>query len=324
MVPTLALLALAADPAARFDAFMKAHPTFVATVEVSAGGKKVGTGTLRFSRPRRLRFDFKGAGVDYAVSSTEASYIELDRAERIYDERPSTGGGQLYDPRVSGGRVALPSFLLQGRAASVLGPKTTVAPVAGGDELRATVATQTGPLELRLRVDPKGRPLRFSQKSTQGERAWSVTSFADGKPDLAAYRLEAPLGYAPFALPEPPVPLQVGEAAPLTGWRKGGRTVDLREPQRGKPRLLAVLGTDCPASRAARPSLNTLAGAMPVFLIAPGEITDPSGALLKRLSPPGTPMFYVVGGDGAVKALWFGFDPAKAAAWEAEVRAAAQ
>ncbi len=324
MVPALALLLTAADPIARYDAFMKAHPTFVATVEVSANGKAVGTGVLRLSRPHRLRFDFKAPGVDYSVCSVEKTYIELDRVEKVYDERPSTGGGSIYESRVSAAQGLLPSFLLHGAARATLGAKTTAVAVAGGDEIRATVETPNGVIELRLLIDAKGQPLRFSQKGQGGERAWRVATFAKGKTDLAGYILEAPLGYVPVVLPELAYPLQPGEAAPLTGWRKGGQAVDLREPQRGKPRLLAVLGADCPVSRAARPTLASLARSMPVLNLGPGEITDPSGASLKRLSPPGTPMFYLVGGDGKVKALWFGFDPSKAAAWEAEVRAAAK
>ena len=324
MVPALALFLLAAEPAARFDAFMKAHPTFVATVDFSAGGKAVGTGTLRLSRPRRMRFDFRGKGFDYGVSSTEAAYVEIDRIERVYDERPAIGGIRMYESRVSPAQGFLPGFLVAGVAAGVLGPQATSTAVAGGDELRTTTMTETGPLERRLLVDPQGRPVRFWRKSNGEVREWRVTSFGEGKADPAGYVLEPPLGYVPHALPDLPYPLQIGDDAPLTGWRRGGAAVDLHEPQRGRPRLLAVLGADCPASAAARPSLAVLARSMPVLVIGPGEITDPSGAQMRRLSPPGTPMFYLVGVDGTVRGLWFGFDPAKAAAWQAEIAAAAK
>lgn len=325
MVPALAFALLATDPAARHEAFMKAHPSFVATVEYAVGGKVVGKGTLRVARPRRLRFDFKGSGIDYAVTSTEGAYMEIDHAGGIYDERPSTGGFRMYDSRVSPAQAFVPSFLLVGSTAGVLGgdkPKATE--VAGGDELMTTTQTQSGPLEQRLTIDAQGRPIRFFQKGSGGSRAWRLLSFVDASADGASFRLEPPLGYVPFALPELPEPLAIGESAPLTGWRRGGKAVDLAEPQRGKPRLLAALGADCPASRAARPTLIALGKSLPVFLIGPGEITDPSGVLLKRLSPPGTPMFYLVGGDGKVKGLWFGFDAQKSDVWQNEVRAAAR
>ena len=199
------------------------------------------------------------------------------------------------------------------------GLKPTVAAVEGGDEMRATAQTPQGPLELRLLVDPQGRPVRFSA----GPRAWRVTAFDPGTADPAAFRLELPLGYVPYALPEMPAPLAIGEAAPLVGWRKGGRTVDLNEPRRGKPRLLAVLDAERP-SRVARPFLIELGRTVPVFLIEKGGVEDPTGALLKRLSPSGTPMFYLVGPDGTVRKLWLGFDPAKGKAWIAEVREAAK
>lgn len=321
MVPALAFLLLAADPAARLDAYLKARPSFVASVTMVSEGKTVGTGTLRLARPRRLRFDVKGSGFDYSVVSTEATYLEIERTQKTYDERPSMGGMRLYEARVSGARPLLPNFLLAPSAKGMFGglPVTAV----GDDELRATAQTETGPVALRALVDAQGRPTLFSTKGTDGFREWRVTAFAPSPEDAPAYRLEAPLGYVPYALPDLPYPLQIGESAPLTGWRKGGRAVDLNEPQRGKPRLLAVLGADCAPSRAARPFLIDLGRTMPVFLLEKGGVVDPSGALMRRLSPPGTPMFYLVGVDGTVKKLWFGFDKAKGAAWEAEVRAAA-
>ncbi len=315
----------AADPAARFDAYMKARPAFVATVEASSGGQRVGTGILRVARPRLLRFDAKGAGFDYSMASTPEAYVEIERTERVYDERTSIGGFRIYPSRIDPDAQGLiPNFLLAGSTAGAFsGLKPTVAAVAGGDELRATAQTQMGPVDLRLLVAPDGQPLRFSSTGGGSTRNWRVVSIIPGKADPAPFRLAPPLGYVPHALPEMPTPLAIGEPAPLVGWRKGGRAVDLNDPQRGLPRLLAVLGTDSPPSRSARPFLIELGRSMPVFLIEKGSVEDPSGALIKKLSPPGTPMFYLVGPDGTVRKLWFGFDPAKGKAWEDEVRAAA-
>ena len=323
MLP-LSLLALRApDPAARFDAFMKAHPAFVATVEASVGGKAAGTGTLRVARPRLLRWDAKGTGFDFSVTSTPEQYVAVERVSKTYDERAPIGGFRLYEARVSPAQDLIPGFLLAGSAANALGGgKPTVTAVAGGDELHATVQSQMGPVELRLVVAPDGQPLRFS--SSAGARSWRVLAFAAAKADPAPFRLAPPLGTVPYALPELPTPLAVGEAAPLVGWKKGGRAVDLNEPSRGRPRLLAVLGVDSPPSKSARPFLIDLSRSLPVFLIEKGGVEDPTGALMKRLSPPGTPMFYLVGPDGTVKNLWFGFDPAQGRAWEDEVRAAAK
>ncbi len=316
---------ISADPATRYDAFMKSHPSFVATVEASLNGHVVGTGVTRVSRPARMRFDFTGSGIDYILSSTELGFIELDRVEKEYDEHPSTGGLRLFESRLSDATGFFPTFLLPPSLKSLLGTqKPTVTPVSGGDELMVVIASPMGSTELRLVVDPEGRPAKFSSKGQSGLHSWRLLSFKPSSPDLSLFKVELPLGYVPFALPELPFPLQVGEEAPLTGWKRAGKPFDLGEPQRGKARLLAVLGSDCPASRAVRPSLAELAKSMPVLTIAPGEIVDPSGTLMKKLSPPGTPMFYLVGPDEKVTNLWFGFDATKAAEWTAQVKAAAK
>ncbi len=313
------------DPAARYDAFMKAHPTFVATLDVTSGGTVAKT-TLRVARAaRRLRFDAKADSLDYSVSSVETGYVELDRVSRKYDQRPSIGGFRVYESRFSSAPGLMPGFLLSAKTTAVLGigkPKVTA--VAGGDELHSTVTTQNGPLELRLVVDPQGKPVRFSRVGVGGSTAWRLTSFADVAPTLAPFQVVPTAGYVPYALPDLPTPLAIGETVPLTGWRQDGKAVDLGAIQRGKPRLLAVLGDDSPPSRAAEPFLKDLGKNLPVFVIGPGGITDPSGTRLRRLSPPGAPMFYLVGADGKVLKLWFGFEAAKGAAWEGEVRAAAQ
>jgi hypothetical protein len=322
----LAFALLAADPAARFDAFMKAHPTFVATFDVSIRGHAIGTETLRVSRPQRLRFDLKGSGIDYTLSSTEKGYVEIDRVDQSYDEHESPGGLRVFDSRIMPvSRNIFPHHVLITKMSAIFGStKTTVSPVNGGDQISATITGPGGAIEVQLVVDSQGRPARFGEGRPGELTVWRLTSFKDSSPELANYRLEAPIGYVPFALPELPYPLQVGEPAPLTGWRRAGKPVDLAEPQRGRTRLLAVLGSDCPASKAVRPSLQRLAKSMPVLIIGPGDIVDPSGTLMKRLSPPGTPMFYMVGPDGKVTGLWFGFDATKAAAWESEIREAAQ
>ncbi len=325
MLPVLAFALLAADPGERFDAFMKAHPAFRADFAVSASGRAAGKGTLRVARPHRLRFDVKGPGTDFSLESTPEAYVEVERTERTYDERASTGGFRTYESRISGAPTLLPGFLLAGTVANVFGGnKPIVAPVAGGDELRVTIQSPAGPVVLRLVVAPSGRPVAYSSEGPRGDFAWRIAAFDAIGPDPTPFHVELPLGFVPHALPEMPVPLQVGEAAPLVGWRKAGKPVDLNEPDRGRPRLLAVLSPDSLPSRAARPFLIDLGRTMPVFLIEPGGVTDPSGSLMKRLSPPGTPMFYLVGPDGTVKKLWLGFDVAKGKAWEDEVRAAAK
>lgn len=327
MVLPLLFAVRVADPAARYDAFMKARPAFVATVEVSAAGHVLGTGTLRVARPHLLRFDAKGAAFDYSAASTPEAYVDLDRAQKTYDERPSTGGFRMYGSRVNGfAQGLLPSFLLPGTAVAALGGvKPTAATVKEGDELHSTSQTPMGPVDFRLVVGPQGQPLRFSVSGAipGGGKVWRVVSIASASSDPAPFRVVPPLGYTPFALPDLPIPLGIGEPAPLVGWRKGGQSLDLNEPDRGRPRLLAVLGTDSPPSAAARPFLIELGRSMPVLLLEKGGIEDPSGALMRKLSPPGTPMFYLVGADGTVKKLWFGFDPAKGKAWEDEVKAAA-
>ena len=313
MVSALAFALLAADPAARLDAFLRDHSSkFVAVTECAVGGQTVGRATLRVGNPR-FRFDAKGAGMDYSLSSTEKGYVEIERATKSYDEHPAQGRVVFIQSRISGAIALMPSFLLASSAAELFGG---VKPTVKGERLEWTVRTSDGPVPASLLVDTGGKPARY----TFGPRTWKLISYGAGTDALAAYALAIPLGYVPFALPELPTPLAVGSPAPLAGWRRGGKPLDLSVAGAGKARLLAVLGDDAP-SRAARPFLIDLGKTMPVFLIGPGEITDPTGAGMRRLSPPGTPMFYLVGGDGKVKALWFGFERAKGAAWEAEVRA---
>ena len=322
MLLPLALALVRADPAARLDAYLKAHPSFLATFSAGAGGPPLVAGTLRVARPDRLRLDARGNGLDYTAVSTPATVLELDRIEKVYDQHPPIGGMRLYESRISGALGFLPRFLLAASVKGVFG-NLKVEPVGEG-EMRATVQTQMGPAHLRLLVDPQGRPTLFASKGPDGTREWRISAIERSPADSPAFRVVPPTGYVPHALPDLPAPLAIGQAAPLTGWRKGGATIDLKDPRPGAPRLLAVLGTDCAPSRAARPFLIDLGRTMPVMLIEKDGIADPSGRLMARLSPPGTPMFYLVGADGKVRKLWFGFEAAKGAAWEAEVREAAK
>lgn len=322
MLAACALAVLALDPAARLDAFLKAHPAFVAVTELSVNDKAVGRSTFRVQRDAaRLRFDAKGAGYDYTLSETERGYLEVERVEKVYDEHPPIGGLALYESDLAGALALAPKYLLVDSADKMMGGQKAT---ATGDELRANFQTQDGPVELRLLVGPDGSPQRFTSNAGGRTQSWKTVSFVSGTGTLPEYRIEVPLGFVPHRLPPLPTPLAIGSPAPLSGWQRLGKPLDLGVASPGKPRLLAVLGDDCAPSRAAKPFLVELGKSMPVFLIGKGEITDPAGGKLKLLSPPGTPMFYLVGGDGKVKNLWFGFDAAGGRAWEKEVLEAAQ
>lgn len=316
MVPMLALLAFPpSGPDTRFDAFMKAHPTFTAVVDVAQGRSSLRT-TIWIERPaKRLRFEAKGAGTDFGLSSTEKGYFEVNRVQRVYDEHEPLGRLTHYGSRISGAMGAFPNFLLAGSTKAVF-QDLKVTANARGDELSATFETERGKGQIHMGIDAQGRPVRYEIESPMGHIIWTLVSFSDMKGGLAATYRPLPMGYVPYALPEIPFPLAIGSAFPLRGWRQGNRSVDLST---AKGLLVAVLGSDCPPSASVRPSLARLEKQVPVAIVGPNGLSDPSGALLKKLSPPGTPMFYLVDRSGKVSKLWFGFDAQKAKDWEADV-----
>src|SRR5579862_8799429 len=107
-----ALLLSRLDAEADFAAFVKKHPTFKVHVEASVNGKSISVGDLLVERPERLLYKAHGAKFDYALSSTEKGYVEVENSRKLYDEYPSVGRLAVYDSDINGLAGSLvPRFL---------------------------------------------------------------------------------------------------------------------------------------------------------------------------------------------------------------------
>jgi len=186
-----------------------------------------------------------------------------------------------------------------------------------------------GVTEMWMTLAPDGRVVSVRRKVTgrEGSRetVWTISNYSfPTNLGLASFVFPVPTGYVPNSVPRLVTPLQTGQKAPVSGWvDNNGKSVDLAAAAGHKPFLIAYIVPDGGPAQASLSSLHRLEAKVPVFVVGPGGLRDPGGKNLKLLNPPGAPMFYLVGADGKVSKIWFGFDRADPSTFEADVVATA-
>lgn len=351
------LLALAAtltqqkDPFQRYDEFAKAHPAMqvhlTATVHRgdANGPTEPAVGMLRFVRPDLLLYRIRSESFDYSVSDTPKGYVEIENQSKVYDEFEDPGGLAIYDSEIAEVATMLaPRFLMMNhlktvqvggtaarpiREAGIFRGKAQVTSSGSSDEVYEKDTGSGGIAEMWVTIDAEGKIASVRRKIT-GPRGsielnWQFTdyNFAPNT-KLDSFVTPLPAGYVPHTVPRLNIPLQIGRPAPLDGWTlPNGRSGNLLEAAGNKPFLIVYSAPGSVPGTESMKSVDRLKGKLPIFVIANGGIKDPDGSRLKALNPPGSPMFYLVGKDGKVSKLWFGFDPTKASAFESDVLNAA-
>jgi hypothetical protein len=296
-------------------------------------------GNLLFEPRKRYRFELKGKRVDYVAVIDRGMFRDFDHLDREYDEFEVPG--PVPPPsRINEVGSVFPRWVGYDDLRSLAPPRTPFKEMGPqkvgartGDRVKADFRDPNGGSHtVDLVIDAEGRPLRvlLAGQAFDGNYRdeWSVSAFRKHAPaDPARFSLGVPDGYSPFALDGRGGPVGVGSTLPASGWKApSGQSYDLRKalPQGG---IVAILSTEGNPSRHARESVARLrkAGVKVVVLADSSardvDAFDPSGKVMDSLDVPALPLFYRVDRTGKVQAVWMGYDRAKAAEFERDVRA---
>jgi hypothetical protein len=346
MMLTLALIVLQSDADAvieRFNRFVMAAKTIYVDVRMEKPGMAPGTGRFWVEFPGRMALEFKMPGVDYRYGVLEGTCTEVERTEKEFDEYEWLGvlsPGHSRISSVSEYALPIPLFARNVRATA---PRNAKFGLDGQEEsngkksdwLKVRFNDDVSRSEIRALIDEHGKLLRYERKVESQGRSDITNLILTGYVlnrvfPRAVFETNIPVGYLPYALPQPSYPLEIGMAAPLRGWRNAvsGQAMNLEVPA-GKHLLLAVLDRNCPPSETARRELGAGNDAWTVQYLSLGRTAgeavvgsafDPSGIQIGKLRVPGTPMFYLVSPGGTIKGLWHGFGEGKKATMEKDIR----
>lgn len=301
----------------RYAALKKATPSFQATVTCRINKGPASKGVLRVEPPKRLLYRAKWQQSDYALSITEHGTIETEAFGKYYDEHPDQVGLHIYESRISPTSRTFPFPLLvndlrktvRGKFASqgkqvVDGVSADVVYVEssnaeGQSSTRAWIDGSGNLIEVQSKYQPRGMP--------EVSYDWHFGPLKPLRnPSVALFQISPPNGYVPYAMDDPGIPVAVGQKLDLASVHAAGKKV-----------LVAVVDDSAPSQRAAASLKSLQSGGLAVV-----KVGD-SSPLSKQAHPPATPFFMLVGPDGKVENEWLGYDPAKAADFERQVREAA-
>jgi len=325
----------------RYVAFRKATPSLAVEFTGSQGRGSIRASLLMDHQVRLFMHCKDDSGLNYSLSSTPSKTLEVNFGDKSYDEWPGSPRVFLPSSRIVGVLGLVPTWLYTPDLRNIVpkGAKFTSAgraPMSGVpcDLLHTHFSTQMGgSADVDLAIDDTGRVRHFGSVSTgpQGRQTfdWHILSLEPAKNlTEAKFRLDIPLGFVPYTLPELPVPLHTGSMFPMTGWRANlGGALNLSAKLGRRGGLIAILGEDSEPSIRSRASLDRLRGSVPVVVLSDGnhglkvaEAFDPTGQNLRKIGTPATPFFVMVDGSGKIAHLWLGYDADKAAAFESDVR----
>ncbi len=329
---------------ARYAAFANAHPELEVRYSATRG-KSRAEGFVRFHRNKRLLFECNYKGDKYVLSVTEAGAREYDVATKTYDEYPFPGVIEVSGSHISGLQGVIPSFMLSADLRRAVPSKAKFKldppPAGGGDQISSDFQTMMGKGHVDIVVDPTGRIQKWHSVSEaqMGPKIESTWTFSGYKPSanlpLSAFVRDLPLGFTPYSIPRLLPSVAVGQPAPNGKWiDHAGKSTNLSAEIAGRPKLLALLGSDCVPSSQALASLDALRAKVGVVRLTNATtraeaaklgsdaLFDPNGRSFKQFATPATPMFFLVDRTGKVVNAWMGFDAADPKAFEDQVSTA--
>ncbi len=264
----------------RLDRYLKAAPAFSVDMEATMEGYPgSGTGSLIFTKTRRLLFRMKWGPSDYTFAAGPWGALELEKATRNYAEYPPAPDGLPYpDSAISRtASIALPNYLLarsiaeaipnDGKPAKFIG-RERIGTVAV-DHVQTSANNPMGSATADLWIDDQGRLLRFqlevrSMMGTKRSGArytnWRVLSSV---PETT-FKPRIPSGYTPVSFERDPIPVQVGQKLPpiqLTGPDGKQTSFDRLKGSRGL--LIVAVRAACEPSRRMLKALATKLGGLP-------------------------------------------------------------
>lgn len=319
----------------RYADWANRTPSFAVSMTGGRGGPALVNGELRVQRPNRIFFSLNGGGERYRMTSIPGVYMEWDETERYYTRLAEEGVQGPYPTLFSGirdlfypGALTLTSLT---RLHVPNAPKRVTQYTIDGQPVDVVTSERqgVGGGRMAFSVDRQGRLRRIDQVVVvDGAEIKTVFNFSN-------YRALPPNPF-PSVIPDGFVPYvndsvgsnpDIGSRIRFGTWNTPRGSVNVDGLIGAGPTLVAVIDAGGPSSRA-EASLRRLqdGGLRVVRLSADASLgrrsdvtVDPSGRGLRQLNPPGRPFFALIKA-GTLEKAWLGYVPARAAAWEKEVR----
>jgi len=343
LIPSIAFANQADNAVARYAKAMKAMPGYEVTFTYKAGGKPEIKGSLIVDHNKRLRYDALSGPTKYILSITPALYREVDFHMKEYEEFPYQGGFSVFPSDISPLQISLPMWL-KVPTLNALIPRTAKFQFVNSrkvgnqtcDHLHTEFQTNEGSGTIDLDIANDGLIYRFNRvtvmRSIKNEETWSFdrykpsSTFADSRFDN-----EVPQGFAPYALEYHDGPTEVGSKLNLLTFVDSRSLKPIAVPK-GKPILLLVVGHDSLPGRNALSAARGWSAVLAqngVSLLAvsaalranqaEGLPFDPSQTTMRLLSPPATPLFYLLDKSGKLTNVWMGYHPTEAAKLKSDI-----
>jgi outer membrane lipoprotein-sorting protein len=346
MIPFLILQVAAAPKTGaaildRMSMFTKRVQTLSVDIKLSSPkAPSAGVARFVFQRPGSAMMDIKWPPVDYRFTGSKLGALELDRNRKLYDESPDYPQLMRYGSRISEApSLFFPDFLFTGDfsgegVSQVAYKGAALINGVSADEVEG----QASHKKIQAFIAADGKLMRYIMTRDTGFRVQAdFSNYVVNKPVPAStFSFNPPAGWAQYSVPTDEAPLGIGEPFPTAGWvnTRGAKRENLSNLA-SKPLLAMVAGPNCEPSAKSATFLqrmqdsgevqvvvitNSIRGIAPVVLSGFPQYYDPTGILLKQLKVPGTPVFYLLGRNGTVKKVWYGFDPRQATSFERDVR----
>lgn len=292
-------------------------------------------GTILYQPKVGLRFSATSKGLDYLQVQGFGQQTELDRTSKTYDSLSISAVGKP-DSRISAATQAFPTWIFSGDLRNLI-PKDA----AFKEEGIIKVGSQSGTRyhfrtegsgefsDVDLVLQTSGRPLKLhlsgSSMSGAYDFTWTFSRFEPvAKPKASLFKLTIPDGYTPFSTDTVYAAFSDQGKVPTAGWKgNDGKPLNplARLPKGG---LIALLGSDSDPSQAAQKSIERLRkSGVAVIVLSDKKAVFADGydvGGFREMGISATPSFFRINGEGVIQAVWMGFDPAQATAFENEVR----
>lgn len=324
----LLILGAPGDAKDRLIKWRAAAPSlsFNQTVVLNVPGRNPLTmkATYKQSPGLKLRYEVSAQGVTFGQIQNGETVMATDSQAKQYVKyymiNVLSGPSPAAAPVLS---QAFPNLFMDKEMRSLKGTAWKVA----GDSLTFEEQTDSGKINIKLSVGPKGEPKSYEIK-VEGETSYSATStfsnisyapIADSN-----YSVQPPLGWVPKFLKEPARPWDIGTKPKIRVYRDGlkGSTFDLTSAAMAQGTVVCLIAADCPVSARLVARLDALKAALKkeqlgLRVISLGSTKptawagkvfwDQSGAVEKDLTPPSTPYFYTLDKKGVITSAWLGY-----------------
>lgn len=264
--------------------------------------------------------------LDYKFVLNPTLVWDADMDAKVYDETPNYNQSfGLPLSRISNAPALFsPSFLYYGTPLQTNVPVQVVGSETVDGVSTTHISGKAATTQLDLYIASDGKPVRYVTKPDQGRPiiADIVSLVRDKSLPEQTFPGNPPLGFNEYTTPLPLPPAQVGKPFPAAGWKSAkGDSTGLDGAISKREAMVMVTTEDCDPSSAAADALGKMenvnvvvatlspTGAAPRSLSSFPLYYDPTGKVASQVEGPGTPLFYLIGKDGKIVKVWFGYDP---------------